>query len=170
MRKFATISVFLFCLSMTGSCGYKFSGGGLLPGSVEKVSVNTFENRTSENGVENIFSNAFSLELSEKSDSEVVSLEDSDAYFVGIVKSISITTLTRSSVDTVNERRVSAVIDLQLIDKEGNILWFIKDFQDHEEYQVTTENLTDMTSRTTGLRKIAERIAQKLVSRMLDDF
>jgi len=170
MKKFLIILVSLFILSIVGSCGYKFSGGGLLPGKTKLVAVNMFENKTFESGVENIFASALSLELMGKSDSEVVNLEDADAYFKGVVKSVSITTLTRTSTDAVIERRVSAVIDLQLIDKQGNVLWSVKDFKGDEEYQVTTENLTDMASRTTGLRKIAERIAQKVVSRMLDDF
>jgi hypothetical protein len=170
MRKLIIISVSFFILSIFGSCGYKFSGGGLLPGKTKLVAVQMFENKTFESGVENIFANALSIELVEKSDSDVVQFEDADAYFKGVVKSISISTLTRTSTDAVIERRVSAVIDLQLIDKEGNVLWSVKDFDGDEEYQVTTENLADMASRTTGLRKIAERISQKVVSRMLDDF
>ncbi len=169
MKKILIIVSFLI-LTVFSSCGYKFSGGGLLPGKTKLVAVKMFENKTFESGVENIFANALSIELMEKSDSEVVKFEDADAYFSGIVKSISIATLTRTAVDAVIERRVSAVIDLQLTDKDGNILWFVKDFQGVEEYRVTTENLTDMASRTTGLTKIAERIAEKVVSGMLDDF
>ena len=170
MKKILVLLAFFLVLSIAGSCGYKFSGGGLLPGKTKLVAVKMFENKTFESGVENIFANALSKELMEKSDSEVVNFESADAYFTGVVKSISITTLTRTADDAVLERRVSAVIDLQMIDKDGNILWFVKDFQGVEEYRVTTENLTDMASRTTGLRKISERIARKVVSRMLDDF
>ncbi|MCD4743482.1 MAG: hypothetical protein K8R67_13520 [Desulfobacteraceae bacterium] len=100
----------------------------------------------------------------------MVKFDDADAYFSGVVKSVSISTLTRTTSDAVIERKVSAVIDLKMIDKDGNILWFVKDFSGREEFQVTTENITDMASRTIALRKIAERIAQKAVSRMLDDF
>lgn len=170
MKKIILLIVSFFILSIVGSCGYKFSGGGLLPGKTKFVTVKMFENRSSETGAENIFANALSIELMEKSDSQVVKLEDADAYFSGVVKSISISTLTRTSDDAVIERKVSAVIDLKMIDKDGNILWFVKDFQGREAFQVTTENITDMASRTVAVRKIAERIAQKVVSRMLDNF
>jgi hypothetical protein len=170
MKKIILFSVLFFIFSIVCSCGYKFSSGGLLPGKTKLVAVMMFENKTSESGVESIFANALTIELMEMSDSEVVKFEDADAYFQGIVKSISISTLTRTADDAVIERKVSAVIDLKMVDKDGNILWFVKDFQSREEYQVTTENLTDMASRTEGLRKIAERISRKAVARMLDNF
>ncbi len=170
MKKIILLTVLALFLNTAGSCGYKFAGGGLLPGKTKRVTVKMFENNTSESGVENIFANALSVEITAKSDSEVVSIEDSDAYFKGIVKSISISTLTRTADDAVIERKITAVIDLKMVDNEGNLLWFIKDFQGREEYMVTTENLTDMASRTKELTKIAERMAQKVVSIMLDDF
>ena len=160
----------ILALSFVVSCGYKFSGGGLLPGKTKLVAVKMFENKSSETGAEIIFANALSIELMEKSDSHVVDFKEADAYFSGVVKSVSISTLTRTSDNAVIERKVSAVIDLKMIDKDGELLWFVKDFQGREEFQVTTENITDMASRTIALRKIAERIAQKVVSRMLDDF
>ena len=170
MKKIVILIVSLLVCIFVASCGYKFSGGGLLPGKTKRVAVKMFENRTSETGAENIFANALSNELMGKSSSQVVKFADADAYFIGIVKSISISTLTRTSDDAVIERKVSAVIDLKMIDKDGELLWFVKDLHGREEFQVTTENLTDMASRTLAVKKIAERIAQKVVSRMLDNF
>ena len=170
MKKILIIIVVFFILSFVASCGYKFSGGGLLPGKTKLVAVKMVENKTSESGAENMFANALSIELTGKSDSQVVKFDDAEAYFSGVVKSVSISTLTRTTGDAVIERKVSAVIDLKMIDKDGNVLWSVKDFQGREEFQVTTENITDMASRTIALQKIAERIAQKVVSRMLDDF
>jgi outer membrane lipopolysaccharide assembly protein LptE/RlpB len=170
MKKIIILSVSIFLISLVASCGYKFSGGGLLPGKTKFVAVEMFENKSSETGAEIIFANALSVELMEKSDSQVVDFEKADAVFIGLVKSVSISTLTRTSADTVIERKVSAVIDLKMVDKEGQVLWFVKDFQGREEFRVTTVNITDMASRTEALQEIAERIAQKVVSRMLDDF
>ena len=170
MKKIIILTAFILVCAFVASCGYKFSGAGLLPGKTKLVAVKMFENKTSETGAENIFANALSIELMGKSSSQVVKLEDADAYFSGIVKSISISTLTRTSDNAVIERKVSAIIDLKMIDKDGELLWFVKDFQGREEFQVTTENITDMASRTLAVEKIAERIAQKVVSRMLDDF
>ncbi len=164
------LMISVLVLIFSTSCGYKFAGGGLLPGKTKFVAVKMFENKSSETGAENVFANALSIELMEKSDSQVVDFEQADAYFSGIVKSVSISTLTRTSNDAVIERKVSAVIDLRMIDKDGELLWFVKDFQGREEFQVTTENITDMALRTLALEKIAERIAEKVVSRMLDDF
>jgi len=161
---------FILVLSLVASCGYKFSGGGLLPGKTKLVSVEMFENKSSETGAEIIFSSALSSELIEKSDSKVVDAKEAEASFIGVIKSVSISTLTRTSTDAVIERKVSAVIDLKMVSRDGELLWFVKDFQGREEFQVTTENITDMASRTIALEKIAERMAQKAVSRMLDDF
>ncbi|MCK5313231.1 MAG: hypothetical protein KAJ62_14035 [Desulfobacteraceae bacterium] len=170
MKKKISVIVSILIISCVASCGYKFSGGGLLPGKTKLVAIKMFENKSSETGAEIIFTNALSVELMGESDSQVVAFKDADAYFVGIVKSVSISTLTRTSDDAVIERKVSAVIDLKMMDKDGKILWFVKNFKGREEFRVTTENITDMASRTIALRKIAGRIAQKVVSRMLDDF
>lgn len=170
MKKTLLIIISISFLGFFASCGYKFAGGGLLPGKTKLVAVKMFENKTSETGAENIFSNALSMELVTKSDTKVVGIEKAEAFFTGVVKSISISKLTRTSDDAVIERKVSAVIDLKMVDKDGQVLWSVKDFQGREEYQVTTQNLTDMASRTLAVRKIAERIAQKVVGSLLDDF
>ncbi|MCD4743483.1 MAG: hypothetical protein K8R67_13525 [Desulfobacteraceae bacterium] len=57
MKKILIIVAF-FILSFVVSCGYKFSGGGLLPGKTKLVAVKMFENKTSESGAETIFANA----------------------------------------------------------------------------------------------------------------
>jgi hypothetical protein len=162
--------IFVLSLSFVTSCGYKFAGGGFLPGKTKFVTVKVFENKTSENGAEIIFAHALSMELMAKSDSKVVDIKTADAYFSGVVKSISISTLTKTSDDAAIERRVSAIIDLRMIGKNGDLLWFVKDFQGREDFKVTTKNTTDMALRTLAITKIAERIAQKVVGIILEDF
>jgi len=169
MKKILLITTVLV-LFFVASCGYKFSGGGLLPEKTKLVAIEMFVNNTAETGAENIFANALGIELTQMSDSQVVKLKDADAYFKGVVKYISISALTKNSVDSVIERKVYAVIDLQLVDKDGKILWFAKDLKGREEFQVTNVNLDDMSSRTKAVEKIAERLARKAVSRMLNDF
>ncbi len=170
MKKILLFFALFSFLTMAGACGYKFSRGGLLPGDKKHVAVLMFRNKTLESGVEKVFADALSVEIMDMSDSIVVKMEDADAYFKGVVKSVSISALTRKSDDTVMERRVSAVIDLSMVDKNGKVLWSVNDFSDTEEYRVTTENITDMASRSFGITRIAQRISQKLVTGMLDRF
>jgi hypothetical protein len=49
--------VVLFVGIFLSACGYHFEGGGELPAGVRNVFVGVFENRTSETGLENIFTN-----------------------------------------------------------------------------------------------------------------
>ena len=58
---FFVIKKYAWALILLGSflsaCGYRFAGGGSLPSGITSISVEMFENRTGETGVENIITN-----------------------------------------------------------------------------------------------------------------
>lgn len=152
------------------SCGYHFSGNQDLPGGSTRIYVGMFENRSSEQGVESVFTRAVIQELARSTSAVIVKREKADAVVTGRIKSISITTLTRSSDDTAVERSVSAVVDLALTAKSGDVLWSISDYQENEEYTVSQVHATDAAAERQGIEKIAVRIAERLVSSMTDAF
>lgn len=163
----------LFCclaVFMAASCGYHFEGGGYLNETVVKVAVMVFENNSAEDDVELLFTNALVQEIVQKSDTVVVDTEQADSVLKGSVKAITFKTVSRSTAESVVERRITAKVDLQLIDKDGEIIWSVQDFITYDEYQVSDDQLEDESNKHTKIADIAERSAEKLVSKLLTNF
>ena len=152
------------------ACGYRFSGAGKLPGSVTRVHVAMFENRSAETGAEAIFTNALVSELLRRSGADVVEKNRASAFISGDIRSITIGALTRTSDDEVLERRVTAVVDLKMVNRKGKKLFDVTGFSGDEEFAVSGSNLSDRASSEEAVEKVARRIAEDLVSRMKDDF
>ncbi len=159
--------VLVFILS---GCGYTLSNGGVLPGGVTRVAVAMFENQSSESGAETTFTSSLIKELLQKSDAMVVERNGADAVITGTIRSITIAALTRNADDEVVERQVSSVIDLDLVDVNGDKIWSVHNFSADEAYTVTSSNLLDEAAKTEAIERIAARISERIVDRMRDRF
>lgn len=153
-------------------CGYHLAGGGYLNGTVTRVSVSVFENKSSETRAGISFTNELIQEITQKTDTQVV---DGAARVVsGTVKAITFSTLSRSSSTSVTERKVTAVVDVKLTGPEGDILWSVKDFSATESYTVSDSEsegtVEDEASKREAVDTIAQRVAERLVSRMTSNF
>ncbi len=152
------------------SCGYKFDGGGYVNDKVSLIAVKVLDNDTSETNAQVAFTNALIQEIIEKSDSKVVDLDDAQAYLHGRINSITFATLSRTTTENVVERRVYANIDLKLVDQNGEVLWSVKNFSSDEEYSVSADKVADESNISEAIEKIAQRTAEMIVSRLLDNF
>ncbi len=160
-------SIFLFSLA---SCGYQFDGGGYINNDVTRVAVEIMENKSSETGAGMVFTNDLIKEIMEASDTKIVDKAQSVAVLKGRINSITFVTLSRSTTESVVERRISANIDMQMLDQEEQIIWAVKGLTSQEEYKVSEDKLTDESNKRDAVYKISQRIAEKLVSRMLNNF
>ncbi len=162
------LSVLLIVLT---SCGYHFEGGGYLHSEVTRVAMGTMDNKSSETGAGVIFTNALAKEILEKTDTKLVDdTTKAVAVLKGRINSITFATLSRSTTEAVVERRVSASVDMQLLNKDEEIIWSVKNFTSSEEYKVSEDKITDESNKRTALDKIALRIAEKLINRMTSNF
>ncbi len=152
------------------ACGYKFSKSGSIPNNITKLSVKIFENQSSEAGAENFFTSAFINELVNSTNVSIVNMKYADAVIRARIESITFGTLTRKTDESVTEMRVNAVVDLQMVDKAGRPIWSVHNFSDYEEYAVSDSNISDEAAKRGAVKKIAVRIAEKIVSRMRDNF
>lgn len=152
------------------SCGYRFEGGGYIHNNVTRVSMKVMENKTSETIAGIAFTNALIREILQKTDTKVVDESEATAVFEGTIKAITFASLSRSTTESVIERRVSAVVDLKLLNKDGDVIWSVKDFSANEEYTVSKDKITDESNKREAVEKIATRTAEKLISKMLTNF
>lgn len=166
-RLIAIISVLFFLLP---GCGYRLSGGGALPGNVTRVSVAMFQNQSFETGAETIFTSALIRTLVEKTDARIVARKEADAVITSTIKSITMGALTRTSDDAVIERLVGAVLDLYMVNNEGETIWSVRNFSQTEVYTVSSINASDEAAKREALEKIADRISERIISKMRDNF
>jgi hypothetical protein len=167
IRKLMAGGMLLLLLS---SCGYRLEGGGPVHPGVSRVGVEVFVNRTAYTQAGIGFTNELIREIQDRTDTQVVSPEDAAYLITGTVKSITFATLSRSSTETVTERRVTAVVDVQLLAADRKTLWSANNFSAFESYTVGSDNLDDDANIRKALEVIGRRVAESIVSQMSADF
>ena len=159
----------LWFLAFLSACGYRFAGGGTLPSGIKSVCVTILANRTSETGVENTFTNDLIYEFTRNG--KIASIDKADALLSGVVKSMSIETISRSGAHTSIERRVTVTLDLKLTDNDGRIIWSVKGVSGNEAYKVVSDNkLSTEQNRRNAISTLSERLAEKIYNSLTENF
>ncbi|MBT3177711.1 MAG: hypothetical protein HOG03_14165 [Desulfobacula sp.] len=162
--------LFAVLLVSVASCGYQFEGGGYINKNVNSVAVRVLKNQSSETGAGIAFTNALIQEILQKTDTRVVDELSASAFIEGTVKAITFATLSRSTTQSVLERRVWAAMDLKLINRDGELIWSVSDFVSYEDYRVSQDKITDEFNKKAAVEKIAIRISEKLISKLMNNF
>lgn len=170
MKQLKWVIAGLLMVVAGAGCGYHLAGGGYLNGTVTRVAVDVFENNSSEPRAGVSFTNELIQEIGVKSDTQVVDGVKAGRLITGTVKSITFSALSRSSSTEVTERQVTAVVDVKLTDAQGDILWSVKDFSARESYTTNDDSEDDDANKGEALDTIANRVAERLVSRMMNNF
>mgnify|MGYP001065613675 CR=1 FL=1 len=110
-------------LLLVAGCGYRLEGGGYLHQGVSRVGVEVFENNSNQTRAGIDFTNELIREIQEETDTKVVDPGNAPRRIKGRVKAITFSALSRSSTETVLERRITAVVDVQLLDADSDVLW-----------------------------------------------
>jgi len=154
------------------ACGYHFKGAGLkAPEGVHTIAITMLENRTSESGIERVFTNDLIYEFTR---SKVLRVEDksmADSVLSGTIKSMGVQTISHTASYESDERRVTIGLSLTLKSRDGKVLWSDAALSDKEEYKVFPDDkfATDR-NRREAIEVIAERLAEKAHDRILTGF
>ncbi len=160
--------VLLFVLT---SCGYKFEGGGYLNSDVTHVAVGMMDNKSAATGAGIVFTNALIKEILGKTDTKIVDdTTKAVAVLKGRINSITFETLSRSTTESVVSIRITGSVDMQLIDKDGQIVWSVKDFTSREDSNVSKVKFIDNSNNRDAVVKIATRNAEKAIISMMNKF
>ncbi len=153
------------------ACGYRFVEQGAFPGETERLFVKVLENRTQETGVENIVTAALLSELTLRKTNNLASgLDKADVVLSGAVEKVEIGTIATRTRDTAGERRVTVTVALKLSKQDGNVVWSTRGLSDDEGYLVVADNERTDQNRRDAIRLLSQRIAEKVVNRLSDDF
>lgn len=165
--------IWLFSLSwiLVISCGYRFAGEVGFPGDSDRLFVKVLENRTQETGVENIVTAALLSELTLRKTGGLASgIEHADVVLSGVVEKVAIRTIAAKKRDTASERRVTVSVDLKLAKQDGSVVWAANGLVDNEAFIVDANNERTDQNRRDAIRVLSQRIAEKVVNRLSDDF
>ena len=162
----ALLAGVLFC-----ACGYRFVEEGGFPGNSERLFVKVLENRTQETGVENIVTAALLSELTlRKTNNLTNSMDSADVVMSGVVEEVAIRTISTRSRDAAGERRVTVSVTLELTKPDGHLVWKTQGLSDDEGYPVEDNPERTDQNRRDAIRILSQRIAEKVVNRLSDDF
>lgn len=162
--------IFLF-LMFFSACGYRFAGSGSFPAGIRSVFISILENRTSETGMENIFTNALIYEVTRDKKVTLTSRGDADALLSGIIESMSIKTITRKTTHSPLERRVTVTVNLKLTGPSGTVIRSAKGVSASEAYDVMPDNkpVTEK-NRRDAISALSKRLAERVYRRMTENF
>ncbi len=164
------IGLLLIGCILASACGYKFKGGGEPPGGIKSINIVTFQNRTSEVGVENTFTSQLVNQFITNSNVMVTRQASADAVIEGSIVAIRSGTIARKGPQTSLESRVYMTVDLKLTAKDGKILWFSKGISEKEEYDVDDDKAKTESNKRKAIKSLSEKLAERVYNRLTDDF
>jgi outer membrane lipopolysaccharide assembly protein LptE/RlpB len=167
MTKFRNFCVITVLLLAFPACGYHFSGGGDLPGGVQRVAMGVIENRSGESGVDGIVSNDIVNEFTRNGKNITYQAQGAEATLAGTVLSVTTDDITRLNALNVSERRVTMKISLKLTDSEGTVLWQKSGLSESEDYMVAGDT---ESNKREAIKELSIRLAEKVYYQITDDF
>jgi outer membrane lipopolysaccharide assembly protein LptE/RlpB len=164
------LGVLLLIGLLLPACGYRFSGGGSLPGGAETISVLMLENRTAEIGIQTQLTGDISYEVTRRDSTRIARPGNADAVLSGVVRTIQDTDIAHTGTSTASQRRVTLTVDMQLKRPDGTVLWRRSGFSDYEAYDVASDrNQTDL-NRKSAVEKLSKRLAERIYKSITDNF
>jgi len=161
--------VVLLGVLVLSSCGYRFSGDREPVLDIKTVHIPPMSNTTTKVGIETRFTNDLIFEVNRHGYAQVVDRDAAEAVLEGVIRDLRTGSISRRSITTTLERRVTVTVDLRLKDRKGGLLWQSR-LSDSQEYTV----LSDKTSTEGNLRRalavISRRLAEKFHYRFTASF
>jgi len=161
--------LWLVCAVIAG-CGYRFSGGGDLPGGIHKLSVGVFENKTRENGLETQIANDLIYQFSKHDNIELTDKSASNGHLTGVIRSAAVTTITHATAIVSAERRIQVTLDVKLTSPDGRLLWSANAITAYETYAVASEKSGTEQNKKSALTTLSGRVAERIYYRLTDNF
>lgn len=154
------------------ACGYHFAGSGSFPGGVERIYITMLENRSSETGVESLFTNDLVYEFTRNRAAAIAdSRETADAVLSGTIVSLKVHNISRIDISTAIERRVTGTVNLRLEGKDGRLIWTSGNLVAKEAFDVVAENKTATNqSKSDAIAEVSQKIAEAAFNRLTDNF
>lgn len=166
------IGIVVLAVFVIASCGYRFSGGGELPGDVTRVFITIFTNRTSELGVENILAAQLTDEFLSLGPKGILVSErqSADAELSGVISTVQIYTVSLRTQLSSAERRVVITVAARLTGTDGKVLWRADALSASQPYRVEADKLTTDVNKRAAIISATRLLAETIYNRMTSGF
>lgn len=153
------------------ACGYRFPGGGEIPGGIKNVSIPLFINRTNEVGLENIITNDLTNEFIIRR-KEALADDDqmADGILRGEIVSVQTRTISQTGAGGSVEREVIVRVDLRLSDSADQIKWVSRNIAARETYYVGGNSVETDLRRFVAIEELSTRLAENIFNRLTENF
>lgn len=166
------IGIVILVVFTIASCGYRFSGGGELPGEVKRVYITIFNNRTSELGVENVLAAQLTDEFLSLGPKGVLvsDRQTAEAELSGEISTVQIYTVTLRTQLSSAERRVVITVAARLTGTNGKVLWRADALSASQPYRVEADKSTTDLNKRAAIASAARLLAETIYNRMTSGF
>lgn len=157
---------------LLSACGYHFAGSGNYPAGVSRVFITMLENRSSESGVESTFTNDLIYEFTRnRKESLVQERSAADGILSGTIVSLAVENVSRSSISTAVERRVSGTLRLRLESPNGRVIWSSGNIVERQTYDVVAgDKLATDQNKSDAIAELSKKMAESAFNQLTDDF
>ncbi len=172
LKEIKKTAIALVVFAALAGCGYHFKGTGLkAPEGVRTIAITMLENRTSESGIETVFTSDLAYEFTRSKVLRVVDKNTADAVLSGRVASLTVDTISHTASYYSDERRVTITLDLALKRADGKVIWSDSALSDKEAFKVDSSRPETEKNRRKAIKDyISKRLAEKIHNRILSDF
>ena len=152
-------------------CGYKMVGKEThLPPGVSSVAIPTFKSRTLEPGIEIPFTQAFLNEFILDRRIKVVDRDEADAVLEGVIKSYEYYSIAYDRSGLALEYRATAVVDLTLRKRNGEVIWKENDLSETRTYRTSLSGVGTESNKNVALVQIGRLMAGRIRNRFFYNF
>lgn len=152
------------------ACGYQFAGGGNLPGGIQTIAIEIFENRTTETGLEYTVTNDLIYEFTRKGRTVKKTSQEADAALSGVIESERITTISRQGQQSPLARRVEITVNLKLTGSDDGVIWSAPSISEFQEYNVAADKQATEINKRQAIETLSKRLAEKVHNRLTENF
>ena len=170
-----SFQIAIICLfaSFLFGCGYSFAPKGEnIDNRIQKVYVESFDNKTAQAGIENYVRTAFINQFIQNSRLKIVeSTEAADAIVKGKILNLNTSPLSYNSNSLVAEERATIILELTFRENEsGKIIWSSKNITGTVDYTLNDDiNLLPAIKKDAFI-KLANDTAEKAINQMMSGF
>ena len=170
-----TFNILIICVSCTFlfGCGYSFtSRGESIDNRIQKVYVESFDNKTAQAEIENYVRTAFINQFIQNSRFKIASsAEGADAVVRGKILNLNTSPLSYIKDGLAAEERAAVIIEVIFQDNSnGKVIWSANNMTQSVDYKLNEDiNLLSAT-RKQALMKLANDLAEKAFNLMMSGF
>jgi len=162
----------LFSFLTAGACGYQLQGKGTpADPTIQTVAIPVFGNRTAQTGIESEVTRALVDKFTSSRRITVGSQVMADALILGTVKSFfttSVAVTTGTQVTTGYRAALTVEVTLQRRG-DGKVFWK-EDITEWGNYPVVSDLAATENNKRDAIRRISERLAERIQEMTLGSF